>query len=98
MSAWLICYDISDARALRRVHRQLQAHAMPLQYSVFYLKGSETALAHCLNVVVQLMGADDDVRCYPLPSHGQHDRLGCPLLPDGIQWTGLPAESETARQ
>lgn len=31
----LICYDISDARRLRRVHRLVKDYAHPLQFSVF---------------------------------------------------------------
>jgi CRISPR-associated protein Cas2 len=31
----LIAYDIRDAKRLRKVHRLMQGHGMPVQYSVF---------------------------------------------------------------
>jgi hypothetical protein len=33
----------------------------------------------------------DDVRCYPLPARGLQERIGKAALPEGTQWTGLPA-------
>ncbi len=33
---YLVCYDIRDAKRLRRVHRTLKAYGEPWQYSVFY--------------------------------------------------------------
>lgn len=32
---WLVAYDVSDAKALKRVHRLLDGHGDALQYSVF---------------------------------------------------------------
>ncbi len=33
---YLICYDICDAKRLRRVHRLMKAYGEAWQYSVFY--------------------------------------------------------------
>ena len=33
---FLVCYDICDARRLRRVHRLLKGYGEPWQYSVFF--------------------------------------------------------------
>lgn len=33
---YLVCYDICDAKRLRRVHKLLKAYGEPWQYSVFY--------------------------------------------------------------
>jgi CRISPR-associated protein Cas2 len=33
---YLVCYDISDAKRLRRIHKLLKAYGEPWQYSVFY--------------------------------------------------------------
>ncbi|HRQ72820.1 MAG TPA: CRISPR-associated endonuclease Cas2 [Phycisphaerales bacterium] len=33
---YLVCYDVRDARRLRRIHRLMKAYGEPWQYSVFY--------------------------------------------------------------
>lgn len=89
---WLIGYDITCPRRLQRVHRAMVSRATPIEYSVFLFVGSERALAECLATVDGLIDAkSDDVRCYPLPARGVQERIGRATLPEGIQWTGLPA-------
>lgn len=88
---WLIAYDIADARRLLRVHRRMCGHAVPMQYSVFWLDGSQAALERCTADVAPLIDeAADDLRVYPMPGDGWRRRLGVPALPPGIVWTGLP--------
>lgn len=90
--AFVIGYDIANPRRLSRVHREMRKHATPIEYSVFVLVGSEHAKDACLEQMSRLMKQDeDDVRCYPLPERGFQGRIGRASLPDGIQWTGLPA-------
>lgn len=90
--AFVIGYDIASPRRLGRVHREMLKHACPLEYSVFLLVGTERAKDACLAGMARLMDKDeDDVRCYPLPSRGLQARIGRATLPEGIQWTGLPA-------
>ena len=90
--AWVIGYDITDPRRLGRVHRAMVDRATPIEYSIFLFIGSERQVAECLATVATLIdGKPDDVRCYPLPSRGLQERIGRATLPEGIQWTGLPA-------
>jgi len=90
--AFVIGYDIASPRRLGRVHREMCKHAAPIEYSVFVLVGSEHAKDICLAEMARLMDdAEDDVRCYPLPVRGFQGRIGRTTLPEGIQWTGLPA-------
>lgn len=90
--AYVIGYDIADPRRLQRVYREMCRHASPLEYSVFLLVGGEAQRSACLAALAELIDADaDDVRCYPLPSRGLQTRIGRASLPEGIQWTGLPA-------
>jgi CRISPR-associated protein Cas2 len=92
MDNWLIGYDISNPKRLSRIHRVMVNRATPIEYSVFLFHGSERALQECLDTVLGLMdGKTDDVRCYPLPERGVQERIGRATLPEGIQWTGLPA-------
>ncbi len=90
--AWIIGYDITDPRRLNRVHRAMLNRATPIEYSIFLFIGNERQVAECLATVDTLIdGKTDDVRCYPLPSRGLQERIGRATLPEGIQWTGLPA-------
>lgn len=90
--AWLIGYDITDPRRLGRIHRAMVNRATPVEYSIFLFIGTALQLAECLATVNAIIdGKTDDVRCYPLPSRGLQERLGRATLPEGIQWTGLPA-------
>jgi CRISPR-associated protein Cas2 len=34
--SYLVCYDVCDAKRLRRIHRLMKAYGEPWQYSVFY--------------------------------------------------------------
>lgn len=95
--AWLIGYDITNPRRLGRVHRAMVNRATPIEYSVFLFIGSERGVAECLAAVDTLIDPKtDDVRCYPLPSRGLQERIGRATLPEGIQWTGLPAPLSAA--
>lgn len=88
---WLLAYDIADPRRLQRVHRRMQHHAMPLEYSVFWLEGSDKDRSECLADVLPLLRRDaDDLRAYAMPRRGFRLRLGVSALPQGIVWTALP--------
>lgn len=90
-TSWIIGYDVADPRRLGRLYREMCRHAMPLEYSVFLLVGTETAKNACLAAAVGIInGKADDVRCYPLPVRGFQGGLGRASLPSGITWTGLP--------
>lgn len=92
MASFIIGYDIADPRRLGRVHREIRKHAMPLEYSVFLLVGSDTDRDRCLAALEREIDRRvDDVRCYVLPVRGLQVRIGCASLPTGIQWSGLPA-------
>lgn len=90
--SFIIGYDIASPRRLQRVHREMCKHATPLEYSVFLLVGNQRAKDLCLGRMEALIDRrEDDVRCYPLPFRGFQGRVGRASLPQGIQWTGLPA-------
>ncbi|GIX36646.1 MAG: hypothetical protein KatS3mg126_2425 [Lysobacteraceae bacterium] len=90
MSTFLIGYDIRDPGRLRRVHRLLGKHALPLQYSVFLFCGDARQLARLLDRLVPLCdGKEDDLRAYPLPRQSLKLRLGRGVLPEGIHWEPL---------
>lgn len=92
MGSYIIGYDIANPKRLCRIHRAMKNHAMPIQYSIFMLEGSEKDIQNCLDEILPLMNPlEDDIRCYPLPQRGHQFRIGKSVLPEGIVWTGLPA-------
>ena len=92
MSIFVLGYDITDPRRLGRIHRAMKKLAMPIEYSIFLLDGSERDAQRCVAAMEHLMDRrHDDVRCYPLPGYGYQKRLGKAVLPEGIHWTGLPS-------
>lgn len=91
MTSFVLCYDIREPRRLQRIHRVMIRHATPIEYSIFLLEGGAGDVQGCLDEVLPIMHDEDDVRCYGLPVWGLQLRLGRPVLPEGILWTGLPA-------
>ncbi|GHU04965.1 hypothetical protein FACS1894205_4090 [Alphaproteobacteria bacterium] len=92
MKNWLIGYDIANPGRLNRVHRAMIDRATPIEYSIFLFSGTERGLQECLDTIDALIDKrEDDVRCYPLPRRGLQERIGLATLPEGIQWTALPA-------
>lgn len=65
---WLVGYDITSPRRLRRVARLLEKHAWRLQYSLFvgYWNDREFE-AVWASVAALIHPRRDDVRAWPLP-------------------------------
>jgi len=83
---WLICYDIADPRRLGRVHRFIQKHTIPVQYSVYLLQATPRKLKNILDELDTLIDPKrDDIRAYPIPTNPEITLIGEPSLPDGIQ-------------
>ncbi|TDQ44379.1 CRISPR-associated endonuclease Cas2 [Tepidicella xavieri] len=90
--AWVAAYDVAEPRRLARVHRMMCRHAVPIEYSVFWLTGTPTARLRCLQeVLTALDNSRDDLRLYAIAARGFRVRLGVPVLPQGIEWSGVPA-------
>lgn len=90
--AWLIGYDISSPKRLRRVYRFLSRRAYALQYSIFLAVVSRAELDEILRGVGQLIHPRrDDVRAWPLPESAKFQSIGPGLL-EGVQavLTGAP--------
>ena len=91
MAYFLIGYDIRSPKRLQRVHRKLLRFAMPIQYSVFLLSGSEADANLCLSELKPLIEKEDDLRCYRLPGSGFKAHLGHASLPEGIFFSAIPS-------
>lgn len=83
---WLIAYDVAEPRRLRRIHRVLSRHAVPVQYSVFAVRSSPMKLGQIRAELQQLIQArEDDVRIYPVPEPAELVVYGRQALPDGLR-------------
>ena len=83
---WLIAYDIADPRRLKRVHRFLCAHAVPVQYSVFVTRASPMRLGVLRVSLEELIDSrKDDVRVYPVPEPANLSVFGKKSLPEGLR-------------
>ncbi len=68
---YLVCYDISDAKRLRRVHRILRGYGDAMQLSVFLCQLTELQRAHLVNLLERAVHHDDDqVLFVPLGTAG----------------------------
>jgi CRISPR-associated protein Cas2 len=56
----LICYDITDPKRWRKVHKLLCAWALPVQYSVFEAELDSTQLARLMEQLQPCLKADTD--------------------------------------
>lgn len=87
----LVAYDIASPKRWRRLFRGLRKVAIPIQYSLFYGEFTPAGLARVVALVEEVIDPrSDDVRIYPLPRGGWQARIGRPILPEGIGFTGLP--------
>lgn len=89
---YVIAYDVSDPKRLRRLNRCLKRFATPIQLSVFLLHGTDAELDRALDAArAEIDARKDDLRVYMLPSWGRRFALGRKVLGEGIHWGGIPS-------
>lgn len=82
---YLVCYDICNPRRLGRIGRVGRKMAMPLQYSVLYLYGTERDLDRLLELLeLEMDDRVDDIRAYRIPDLGRIETIGQNWLPESI--------------
>jgi len=71
-SDYLICYDISDNKRLRKVAKFLEKECIRVQYSIFIAKNITKeqiyVIADSLNELIK--PKEDDVRIYKIKDYG----------------------------
>ena len=97
---YLIAYDISEPRRLRRLHRHLRTQGIAMQQSVFLVRRDTRDIDTLMDELDQYIDArHDDLRAYPVTApgeiwlHGQRTIEGPVLLPGASPGPG----SRTAR-
>jgi len=64
---WLVAYDVTDARRLRRVFRLLRQWGVPVQYSVFECHLSDSEVERLAQALADALDeAADRAHLYPL--------------------------------
>lgn len=92
---FLITYDISDKKRLRRVHRLLKTQALALQYSVFISLMNGAELEVLTEDILKIIDKRaDDVRLYALPQKPEWYAWGENYWPEGININGLQLPSD----
>ena len=76
-NTFLVCYDISDERRLRKVHKTMSGLGDRVQYSVFECQFSQADLARCRHALSKLIHhREDQVLFVDLgPVEGRGDRV-----------------------
>ncbi len=86
-NTFLVCYDISDDKRLRKVFRTMRDFGDHIQYSVFECQLTPEDLARCRHALAQIIHHEQDqVLFVDLgPTEGRGDRvitaLGRPYTP-----------------
>ena len=75
--SYLVCYDISDEKRLRKVFKAMRGYGDHLQYSVFECQLTPMDLARCRNKLSQIIHhREDQVLFVNLgPAEGRGDRV-----------------------
>ncbi len=64
---YMVVYDISDPKRLRRIHYRIKKEGVAAQKSVFFVKGTEADLNGLLDRLASEMDPKaDDLRAYPV--------------------------------
>lgn len=90
MAQYIICYDISCDKRLRKAAKILQGVAIRLQKSVYLLVGSQCDLNKCWLALANCVSDKHDLlTCYCVPFHSPMQSFGANVLHDGLLWSGL---------
>ena len=90
MSQYIICYDISCAKRLRKAAKILQGVAIRVQKSVYLLVGSEREQKKCWQQLACIVSDSEDLlTCYCVPAHSPLQMFGANVLQEGLFWSGL---------
>lgn len=82
---YIIAYDISSPKRLRKIHRVVKEYTMGLQYSVFIAPFDKLLLNEMQERLKHIIvPSEDDIRIYPLSGSQIPEIYGKRQLPDGI--------------
>ena len=76
-TSYIVCYDISDEKRLRRVFQKMRNYGDHLQFSVFECKLTATDLARCRAELGEIINHQEDQVLFVSlgPAEGRGDRV-----------------------
>ena len=76
-NSYLVCYDISDDRRLRKVFKTMRGYGDHLQYSVFECQFTPSDLIRCRSELSKIIHHDEDQVLFVHlgPAEGRGDRV-----------------------
>jgi CRISPR-associated protein Cas2 len=79
---WLVCYDVRNAKRLRKTAKHMEGYGNRLQYSVFRCWMTQRQMEKLRWELTQILTAEDDVLIIPL----------CSRCHAGVSVTHAPAK------
>ena len=75
--SYLVCYDISDDKRLRKVFKTMRGYGDHLQYSVFECQFTASDLIRCRTALARIIHHDEDQVLFVHlgPAEGRGDRV-----------------------
>ena len=80
---WLVCYDVRDAKRLRKCAKHMEGYGERMQYSVFRCWLTPRQMQQLRWELTEMLASEDDVLLIPL----------CPSCVAGMQTTHGEAQS-----
>jgi len=88
--SYLVCYDISDDKRLRKVFKTMRGYGDHLQYSIFECQFTTRDLIRCRTELARIINHDEDQVLFVHlgPAEGRGDRVITAL---GLPYTAFDA-------
>ena len=88
--SYLVCYDITDDKRLRRVFKAMRGYGDHLQYSIFECQFTARDLVRCRTELARIINHDEDQVLFVHlgPAEGRGDRVITAL---GLPYTTVDA-------
>jgi len=89
---YIIAYDISDKKRLRKVHKLVEEYAVRVQRSVFSAPFTTVLLKELVQRLKKIINTkQDDIRIYPLSAKYSAEIYGTCRLPEGLIYSTAPS-------
>lgn len=87
---WLVCYDVRDAKRLRRTARQLEGYGQRMQFSVFRCWLTPARLQQLRWELTEILKPEDDVLVIPLCARCVEGISGTHSIQKQPNWPSTP--------
>ncbi len=85
LAKYLICYDITDPKRLRRVHHAVRDLGLPIQFSVFEAELNTKQLAQLITQLTRLIEVTEDkIMIYQLNRNHPRIDLGIAAVTEDV--------------